>query len=49
MLRTREVALQHIQALKSLRTEHDKVEMRKGFGVKEDDNPLLYIPADLFK
>ena len=42
------MALQQIAQIKALLTEVDRVEMRKSFGLKEDNNPLLYIPADLY-
>eukprot|EP00731_Ephydatia_muelleri_P014018 Em0007g1328a len=45
--RTKAVALQQIAQISALLTEALKVEMRKRFGLWEDYNPLLYIPADL--
>eukprot|EP00731_Ephydatia_muelleri_P000135 Em0001g135a len=46
--RTKAVALQQIAQISTLLTEALKVEMRKRFGLQEDYNPLLYIPADLY-
>ena len=48
-LRTKEAALLHIQAVESKTTEQDKVEMRKEVGIREVDNPLLFIPADVYQ
>ena len=47
-LRTKDMALQQIAQINALLTEADRVEMRKSFGLREDYNPLLYIPADLY-
>ena len=47
-LRTKDMALQQIAQINALLTEADRVEMRKCFGLREDYNPLLYIPADLY-
>lgn len=49
-LRSKEEALQQMAMIKSQRTEQEKVEMRKSFGLREDENPLLHvsIPADLY-
>eukprot|EP00731_Ephydatia_muelleri_P034921 Em0086g5a len=43
-----DMALQQIAQINALLTEADRVEMRKSFGLREDYNPLLYIPADLY-
>eukprot|EP00731_Ephydatia_muelleri_P007136 Em0003g1384a len=42
------MALQQIAQINALLTEADRVGMRKSFGLREDYNPLLYIPADLY-
>ena len=47
-LRTKAVGLQQMAQINALLTEAQKVEMRKQFGLREDYNPLLYIPADLY-
>eukprot|EP00731_Ephydatia_muelleri_P004501 Em0002g677a len=47
-LRTKDMALQQIAQINALLTEADRVGMRKSFGLGEDYNPLLYIPADLY-
>eukprot|EP00731_Ephydatia_muelleri_P028790 Em0020g434a len=47
-LRTKDMALQQIAQINALLTEADRVGMRKSFGLREDYNPLLYIPADLY-
>ena len=47
-LRTKDMALQRIAQINALLTEADRVGMRKSFGLREDYNPLLYIPADLY-
>ncbi|KAL5500020.1 hypothetical protein EMCRGX_G011511 [Ephydatia muelleri] len=50
-LRSKEEALQQMAVIKSQRTEQEKIEMRKSFGLREDENPLLHvsIPADLYQ
>lgn len=50
-LRSKEEALQQMAVIKSQRTEQEKTEMRKSFGLREDENPLLHvsIPADLYQ
>eukprot|EP00731_Ephydatia_muelleri_P013203 Em0007g513a len=45
---TKDMALQQIAQINTLLTEADRVEMRKSFGLWEDYNPLLYIPADFY-
>jgi hypothetical protein len=49
--RSKEKALQQMAVIIPQRTEQEKIEMRKSFGLREDDNPLLHvsIPADLYK
>eukprot|EP00731_Ephydatia_muelleri_P004554 Em0002g730a len=43
---TKDMALQQIA---QMLTEADRVGMRKSFGLREDYNPLLCIPADLYQ
>ena len=40
-LRTKEDSLQHIAAIKDQLTEQLKIQMRKAFGLREDENPSL--------
>ncbi|KAL5479236.1 hypothetical protein EMCRGX_G022732 [Ephydatia muelleri] len=42
------VADAQIAQINALLTEADRVKLRKSFGLREDYNPLLYIPADLY-
>lgn len=35
--------------IKAQRTEEEKVGKRKEYGLREDDNPLLDIPADIYE
>ena len=48
-MRTRGRALQQITEICTQRTERDKVEKRKEFGLNEHENPLLHIPADIYE
>lgn len=49
--RTLTLALQQISEIAALRTEQDKVEMRKRDGLKESKNPMLSVRvrADLYR
>ncbi|KAL5486601.1 hypothetical protein EMCRGX_G019103 [Ephydatia muelleri] len=47
-LRTMSLALQQIAEIEALRTEQEKIEMRKLYGVRETLNPLFSIHADLY-
>ena len=48
-LRTMSLALQQIAEIEALRTEQEKIEMRKLYGVRETLNPLFSIHADLYR
>ena len=48
-MRTRSSALRQITEICTQRTERDKVEKRKEFGLNEHENPLLHIPADMYQ
>ena len=48
-MRTRSIALLQIAEICAQRTERDKVEKRKEFGLNEHENPLLDIPADIYQ
>ncbi|KAL5482287.1 hypothetical protein EMCRGX_G022596 [Ephydatia muelleri] len=47
--RTKAIALQQITDILAQRTESERVEQRKAVGLREDDNPLLTMPADLYE
>ena len=49
--RTLTLALHQISEIAALRTEQDKVEMRKRYGLKESKNPMLSVRvhADLYR
>ena len=47
--RTKALSLQQIMEIKQLRTEAEKAEHRVEYGLGEHDNPLLSIPADLYR
>ena len=42
-------AREQIEEIKSKTTEHERAELRTRYGIKETSNPLLSIPADLFR
>lgn len=42
-------SLQHIEEIKSKPTEQEKARLRTEYGIKETYNPLLTIPADLYR
>ena len=42
-------AVEQMSEIKAQRTEVAKVEKRKEYGLREDDNPLLDIPADIYE
>ena len=46
-LRSKEEALQQMAVIKLQCTEQEKIEMRKSFGLREDENPLLYMYPSL--
>ena len=46
-LRTRYAMLQHMMDIRLQPTEKQRRKKRKAFGLREDENPLLSIPADL--
>ena len=48
-LRTMALALQQIAEIAALRTEQEKIEMRKLYGVRETLNPLFSIHVDLYR
>eukprot|EP00731_Ephydatia_muelleri_P001801 Em0001g1801a len=41
-------AVEQMSEIKAQRTEDAKIEKRKEYGLREDDNPLLDIPADIY-
>ena len=43
------LAIQQMSEFSALRTENDKVEMRKQHGLKETKNPMLSVHADLYR
>ena len=47
-LKLQDMALQQIAQINALLTDADRVKLRKSFELREDYNPLLYIPADLY-
>lgn len=47
--RTLELTLQQILNIKSQNLQKDKSELRTLYGIKEDENSMLTIPADLFQ
>ena len=47
--RTLQNSLQQMAVIRSQRTEQLKDQHRTMFGVREDSNPLLHIPGDLYK
>ena len=42
-------AVEQMKEIKAQRTEQEKVGKRKEYGLREDDNPLLDIPADIYE
>ena len=47
--RTLPLSLQQIEEIKSKPTEQEKAQLRTLYGIKETYNPLLTIPADLYR
>ncbi len=47
--RTSLSSLQQIEAIKSQKTERAKAQLRTKYGIKETNNPMLMIPADLYR
>ena len=47
--RTKAIALQQITGILAQHTESERVEQREAIGLREDDNPLLTMPADLYE
>ena len=42
-------SLEQIEEIKSKKTEQERAQLRTKYGIKEAYNPLLTIPADLYK
>ena len=47
--RTLSSSLQQIEEIKSKPAEQEKAKLRTMYGIKETYNPLLTIPADLYR
>jgi hypothetical protein len=47
--RTLSKSIQMIQEIRSQKTEVAKAQLRTRYGIKEDTNPMLTLPADLFR
>ena len=42
-------SLEQIEEIKSKQTEQERAQLRTKYGIKETYNPLLTIPADLYR
>ena len=47
--RTLQSSLQQMHTIQSETLEKDKAKLRTQYGIKEDFNPMLSIPADLYQ
>lgn len=48
-MRTKAIAMEQIAQINAQQIQQERMVMRKSFGLREDDNPLLSIPADLYQ